>query len=381
MRKVFVLILILGILTFACNEPGKKKNKEEREIPNYTIGINLPLTGNGSYFAEEFKKGLELSFDHMNTQVEKIRINAVYEDNKMNPKDAVTITKKFLDIDKADLILCGYTPIIQATINMVDKEGVPLLVSLSSAENIASDHEWVFRDFELESENMALMASYAYTGLGLEKGSWLVINDDMGSDVVKYFSKSFTEEGGEMLEGEVFEASEMDLRNKINKVMDQDPEFIIVVGRGSAMINALRQIRERNKNIPIFCNNTVDNVMVWDALGADGDHIWFPHTYIDTESKLYQNANQRFNDKYGADMNWLNIYGMSIGSYLARGLRKTAGDREALREYLRTLDVISIRGRLMMNENSDVIVPRVIYKRMEGKSVPAEENITEHNVQ
>jgi branched-chain amino acid transport system substrate-binding protein len=373
MRKTPILILILIVFLFSCTENEGRKRKKEREIPTYRIGVNLPLTGNGSYFAEEFKKGMDLAFEHLGDSSGKIRIEAIYEDNKLNPKDAVTITKKFIEIDDVDLVVTGYTPIIQATVGLLDREGIPSLLTISSAANVAAKHEWAFRDFELESEIMPLLASYAYDGLDLRRGSWLVINDDMGKDAVDFFSERFTELGGEMPGGEVFEPSELDLRNKINKVMDNDPDFIIVVGRGSAMINAIRQIRERAPELPIICNNTVDNEMVWTALGEDGDFIWYPRPYIDFSARLYNKANDRFKAKHGEDMNWLNIYGMSIVTYLVKGLRNSEGERESMREYLRTLDVPSIRGRLVMDENSDVNVPHVVYTRINGQSMQAEE--------
>ena len=360
-------------MLIACNETGqKKKPKREREASTYTIGVNLPLTGNGSYFAEEMKKGLELSFEYIN-ESEKIFINALYEDNKLNPKDAVTITKKFLEIDDVDLIISGYTPIIKATIGLVDQHKVPMLVTLSSVGGIASSYEWAFRDFELESEVMPILATYAYSGLDLRKGSWLVVNDDMGSDAVNFFSAKFTEEGGEMAEGEVFEASEMDLRNKINKLMANEPDFIIVIGRGSAMINACRQIRERDLEIPIMSNNTIDNETVWSALGESGNNMWFPRLNVNFESKRYIKANERFKQKYGRDMNWLNIYGVSIANYLARGLRESGGDKGSMQNFLKTLNISSLRGMLVMNESSDVIIPHIIYKRIDGNSVPVEE--------
>ena len=373
LRKLLFLILSLSVVLIACNETGqKKKPKREREASTYTIGVNLPLTGNGSYFAEELKKGLELSFEYIN-ESERIFINALYEDNKLNPKDAVTITKKFLEIDDVDLIISGYTPIIKATIGLVDQHKVPMLVTLSSVGGIASSYEWAFRDFELESDIMPLLASYAYSGLDLRKGSWLVVNDDMGADAVKFFSAKFTEEGGGMAEGEVFEASEMDLRNKINKLMANEPDFIIVIGRGSAMINACRQIRERDLEIPILSNNTIDNETVWSALGESGDNMWFPRLHIDFESKRYIKANRRFQEKYGRDMNWLNIYGVSIANYLARGLRESGGDKGSMQNFLKTLNISSLRGMLVMNESSDVIIPHIIYKRIDGNSVPVEE--------
>jgi ABC-type branched-subunit amino acid transport system substrate-binding protein len=377
MRKSFVLILMLSVFTFACNETvQEKKSKRDREIPKYTIGINLPLTGNGSYFAEELKKGLDLTFNYLNSQPGKMVLQVIYEDNKLNPKDAVTIAKKFLEIDEVDLIISGYTPIIQATIGLVDQHKVPMLLTLSSAEYIASPYEWAFRDFELESDNMPMLATYAFSTLGVQKGSWLVVNDDMGSDAIRFFSEKFVEEGGTMMAGEVFESSDLDLRNKINKIMVNDPEFIIVIGRGSAMINACRQIRERNQDIPILSNNTIDNDMVWNALGEFSNNIWFPRPYVDFSSSLYKTANDDFRKEYGYDMNWLNIYGMSIAGYLAKGLKDSKGDKEYMRNYLKTLDIQSIRGRLIMNGHSDVSIPHLVYKRIDGKSIPAEEVIS-----
>jgi len=286
MRKVIALILISVFIICACNQSKyQNRSKKDRGIPSYTVGINLPLTGNGSYFAGEFKKGLDLAFEFTNKPSAEISINLVYEDNKLNPRDAVSITKKFLEIDDVDLIISGYTPIIQAIIGLSDQAEVPMLLSLSSAEKIANPYKWAFRDFELESEIMPMMASFTISQLGLEQGSSLVINDDMGVDAVHFFSVEFLKRGGRMLDGEVFEATDMDLRNKISKVMSENPDFIIVAGRGSAMINALRQIREYSSDIPIISNNTVDNTMVWEALKENGNNIWFPRPFTDYESK------------------------------------------------------------------------------------------------
>ncbi|NQT77939.1 MAG: ABC transporter substrate-binding protein [Bacteroidetes bacterium] len=373
-NKILQAIILLFLIVLAvpsCRQPEKKtKSNESPEIPVYRIGVNLSLTGNGSYFAEEFKKGLDLTFKYLNSQPEKFNIEVIYEDNKLNPKDAVSITKKFIEIDEVDLIISGYTPIIQASASLVNDYEVPMLVTLSSAENIAAPYDWVFRDFEIESEIMPLIAAYAYSGLALRKGSWLVVNDDMGHDVVKYFSEKFTELGGEMKEGEVFESSEMDMRNKINKVMDDNPEFIIVAGRGSAMINACRQIRERDMDIPIMGNNTLDNASVWDALGIAGNNFWFPRPYTEQESPRYIKTNEMFRSMHGYDLNWLNIYGISIANYLSRGLKESGGDREKMKEYLKTLNFKSIRGELIMDDMHNVKVPHMICQRKDGISVP-----------
>ena len=368
--QAIISLFIIFMAATSCRQPDKKtKTSESPEIPVYRIGVNLSLTGNGSYFAEELKKGLDFTFDFINKKSDKVAVEVIYADNKLNPKDAVSITKKFLEIDEVDLILSGYTPIIRATIGLVNEYEVPMLVTLSSVENIAAPYEWAYRDFEIESEIMPMLAAYVYSVLGLRKGSWLVVNDDMGYDAVKYFSAKYTEMGGEIAGGEVFEASEMDLRNKINKVMDKSPEFVIVIGRGAAMINACRQIREKDMDLPILSNNTLDNAKVWDALGIAGNNFWFTRPYADQESPRYIRTNEMFISMYGHDINWLNMYGISIANYLSRGLKEAGGDREKMKEYLKTLNFKSIRGELIMDEKHDIKVPHMICQRKDGVSV------------
>jgi ABC-type branched-subunit amino acid transport system substrate-binding protein len=373
--KIFGLIILISFFSLSCTQKNKKEKAERvKEVPTYTIGVNLALSGGGSYLAEEVRKGLELSFDFVNDSSDKLSLDVIYEDNKLSPKDAVSITRKFLEVDDVDLVICGYTPLIQATIGLVNEYETPMIATLTSAENIATPYDWAFRDFEMESDIMPMMATYAYDGLDFRKGSYLVVNDDMGRDAVKYFFETFESLGGEMLEGSSFETSDMDFRNKINKVMDGDPQFILVAGRGSSMINACRQIRERYPELPIFGNNTIDNDMVWDALGESGNLFWFPRPFADLENKRYVRANQRFKDRHGYDINWLNLYGISMGNYVARGLQKSGGDKEAMKNYLKNLNVQSIRGNLVMNENRDVQISHMVCQRKDGENIVVEIN-------
>lgn len=373
MLNFSVIALLMFALIVSCNTSNKEqKKKDVKTISSYKIGVNLPLSGNGSYMASEMKKGMDLSFDFMNNEAKRVSLDVIYEDNKLNPKDAVSISRKLLEVDEVDLMLCGYTPIIQATIGLVNDYQVPMLATLTSAEGIVAPYEWAFRDFEMESENMPLLANYAYTNMDLRQGSWLVVNDDMGHDAVMFFSETFNALGGTMLDGSTFENSDMDFRNKINKIMAGNPEFIIVIGRGSSLINACRQIRERYPELPILGNNTLDNDMVWDALGTGGNYFWFPRPYADLESQKYERVNERFKERYGQDINWVNVYGVSIANYLARGLKQSGGDKEAMRQYLQTLNYQSIRGLLIMNKNRDVSNSHVICNRMNGVTTTLE---------
>ena len=104
-------------------------------------------------------------------------------------------------------------------------------------------------------------------------------------------------------------------------------------------------------------------------MGESANNFWFPRPFIDFESSRYQKANALLTEKYGHEINWLNMYGISIANYLGRALKEVNGDKEKLRDILKTLDVQSIRGRLSMNENSDVLTPHVVCRRVNGQTI------------
>jgi hypothetical protein len=57
---------------------------------------------------------------------------------------------------------------------------------------------------------------------------------------------------------------------------------------------------------------------------------------------------------------------------VTRGFARAGKDKDKLRAYLKTLDYQSIRGRLVMDENSDVLTPMQLYIRENGLSHPVE---------
>jgi ABC-type branched-subunit amino acid transport system substrate-binding protein len=135
------------------------------------------------------------------------------------------------------------------------------------------------------------------------------------------------------------------------------------------MINAIRQVREQDPDIPIIGGNTMDNELVWKALGAGSKHIYFPGPYIDTEVNLYKKASARFLEKFGHEINWCNIYGFTTANYLVKAFKHTYGDKAALRKFMENLNENSLRGNLRMTDNGDVDVNIVVRTRENGRTV------------
>lgn len=360
----FLILLPLAILV-SCQSHSTKST-----VPNtYKIGINLTLSGPAANWGNELKKGIDLAITAYNDSCTKKPIQLIYEDNQFNTRQAVSITKKLIEVDQVDLIISGYTPIIKATADIVNDKGVPLLATLSSAEGITLNRPWVFRDFVLESDYMPMLATYAYEAMGHRKGSFLVINDDYGLDAKKYFSGAFEQVGGQMLDGAFFDVGDMDLRTKIGKILSDNPDFVLVAGRGSAMINACRQLHEMNADLQILSTTSINDRNIWKGIGESGEGIVFAEITVDESDAAFVRANERCLSAYNDPLNWVNIYGYSIGAYLSNILSEVGPDKDRIQSALKNLDVYSIRGPLLMNGDQEVDTPLSLSKHEKGLNI------------
>ncbi len=363
MRNSFSILLIVCLLA-SCNTNSSRSDKDV-----INIGINLPLSGKAAYFGVELKKGLDLAWDVYNDTCRKNAINAIFDDNQLNARQAVSITRKFIDVNNTDIIIGAYTPVVNAIKDIVNDAEIPMLATIASAGNITENLNWVFRDFVLESQSMLLLAKYAYKVAGYKYGTALVVNDDFGLDAREYFTNAFIEIGGLMNAGAVFETSDMDHRTKINKILSKNPEFVLIIGRGAAMINACRQIKESDPGIAILTTESINIAPIWEGLGKVAEGITFVEIDVNREEKAYRKINIRSEEVFGQPMNWMSIYGYSIGKYLAEIVYQHGGDKLQLKNSLENLDVESIRGRLRMNSNHEVITPLEIRKHVNGGNI------------
>lgn len=367
MFRYFALLLSFSftvIFTSCVTGPAGPEKKEDCRI-----GVNLPLTGMAASWGSELRKGLDAAFAAYNDTTSTHPALVIYEDNQFNARQAVNITKKFLEVDQVSLVMTGYTPLVKATMDMVNQAGTPFLATLTSAGGITEGKPWVFRDFILESAYMPVMADFAFRSDGLRKGSSLVVNDDFGLDALRFFSEPFESLGGKMIPGAVFEESELDLRNKVSKILSDDPDFILLVGRGSAMINGARQIREINPAIPIYSAMSINYEEIWKGLGPAGDGIVFAGFPVDTLDTGYKNLDRLFNRQYGRSPNWINIYGYTTGVYLCALIHGGATDKEKLKDALTTLDTESLRGKIIMNPDREVVTPLKVFRRVNGRNI------------
>ena len=366
------LLTILGVLAFLTVVAigiykYRPRSTDDNDI---RIGAVLTLSGNVSYWSYELKKGMDIAAEFINSDTNaSCEIRIVYEDNAFNPQRAISACKKLLLTEDIDVFVSCFTPMCQAVSPICRESNKPILLTITSATDIAANQDGVYRDYITQQQQCPPLAEYVFNDMGMHRGVFLVLADDYGRDGVSEFSNRFSELGGDIQTGEFFSTSDLSIKDPVQKILSEDPEFVFVIAGAQPLLNACKQIREINEKVQIVGLTAFDSDDVWQSLGEIGNGVVFSSSYFEQTTNnarfftAFQNRNKRM-------PNATNIYGFSIVEYLYELGVKSRLTQCSIQQLLAQMDnVESIRGVLHMNENHDVISPIGIYQRENGKSV------------
>lgn len=366
-RRQLLIASIVGAALLAAGLLWIGFRNSDGQVP-LKIGADLTLSGPTAYWSQEVQKGLDLAVDEANADTGKRLVTIVYQDNKGNAGQAVSVFQRLANIDQVSVVVTCHTPIAKPLRETAGREKVPLLATVTSALDFGMENEWSFRDFPGQDQEAPPLAEHAHKQMGLRKIGSLIVNDDYGRDGDTAFRKEFTRLGGAVLPFQTLEQKDSDFRSQIRKVLSDSPEAVLVIARDAALGVAVKQLREATFRGPIFSTN-FDTPDVWNVAGTAADGVVFTGPHFDLEaSDAARKFTLAFRAKYrGEEPDYLAVYGYSIGRYLISVLREADGDRDKVRQALGKLSTDSVRGRLIMNAKREVISPIGLYEVRNGK--------------
>jgi branched-chain amino acid transport system substrate-binding protein len=357
-RKLWFVVIGVVLIAAVLWQALLRKSSPEA----FKVGAVFTLTGGTSYWSEQTKKGMDLALQELNVGNGKPVI-VVYEDVQGNPQMAAAAMNKLINIDNVSIVISIFTPVSQPLRQIAESRNTPLLATVTSAHEFAKGFKWVFRDFPTQDQMAGALGSFAVEKIGIRTAAALVVNDDYGLDGARQFRRTFQAAGGSFIAQEVFEQKATDIRTQATRVLAGKPEAILVVGRDQSLALAIRQLWEAGFRGQILSVNCLDAKNVWELAGQAVEGAIFASAYVDFEGKVdAKEFYRKFLTKYGQEPDYVNVYGFSITKYLVPIIRQAEGDPSKLRDLLERLNVESIRGQLVTDENHDVRTPIAIYK-------------------
>lgn len=206
----------------------------EKDVPK--IGYVIDLSGPGAYWGESTVAGAELAKKDL--AKEGIGVELIFEDYKMNPKEAVTAVQKLINFDNVDFIYSEFTPAAMAVSSTIQNQD--LLQLYISAPISPLKEEYNIKSFTDYKKNCRLLA-LKFKEKGILKMGGLMPKDEFGQlcleGVLEIYPDIIIEEYFGL-------GKEKDLRTQVTKLKNANVEAIINPGIDPDSRNMLKIVKE-----------------------------------------------------------------------------------------------------------------------------------------
>jgi len=362
-RKPFLLILLTAtVLLFAnCPKPPNSNN-------SLRIGAILDLTGPGASFGQMQRQGIDLAVEVINASPKcNLRIAAIIEDSRLDPKTALAAATKLIEVDKVSAV-CSITGSSMAltTAPLFNQAKIPIVDSLSSAAALTSEGGPFY--FRIQpSDNFAgeYLVTWAKENPTVSRAAIVSADSDWGQGLRDSITGSARNKGLIIIDTETAKLGETDFRSMILRIRRQNPDLLFLVAHPQEAGLIIKQMAELNYKLPTMGSDTLSTEEVRTAAGKALDGVMFCLTSAGS-GKSYEDFQNRFRSRYGKDATINSIKPYDSVMILYDTACKTGPSAEQIYSSLQGLTSFqAISGNISFDKNGDISTPqydRLIYR-------------------
>ena len=262
---LLVVFVVIGSMAVPCLAA------EEKVL---TIGFTAPFSGRAAEYGRMQKQGVDLAVQEINAKggIKGIKFEVVPEDDKLDPKEAANIAKKFGSNEKIKVVVggCGTSPAFAAA-PIFQKEKLPFIVSLASNPKIPDEGTYIFQNATTQLDESPATAWYAVKKLKAKKIALIHSNDDLGRSVRETFPKAVQKMGGEMVAIDAYTPGEIDFRNLVIKLKALNPDVLYLSVQAPESAQFVLQAKELNVKFPFFFGGGTAGKAFLQLAGAEAE--------------------------------------------------------------------------------------------------------------
>lgn len=342
---------------------------------NIIIGAVYPLTGGAASWGVPAKEGIELAVSEINNNggISGRKVEVIYEDSKMDPKEGVTAVQKLINVDGVKYILGDIVSgVVLATAPIIEQNRVLNIVQGSNPD-ITDAGDYIFRNWASDSFQAKNMARYAYTEAGYRKMAVVNVNTAYGNGLGDSFKKEFEKLGGKISVKENYVDETKDFKTILLKVKTKDSvDAIYLAPNPAEAVIVVKQIKEAGLTLPILAGDVMQEF----AKGADSklfEGIIYSTPLFSVEDSLakeFATKYEIFFNKKSA-MTVVSAHTYDAMNILAKAMRETKStDVEKVKNYIYQIkNYPGVSGDTTFDQNGDVSKPFGIYKVEKGEAI------------
>ncbi len=324
------IILLIAFFSFSCS---KEKSEEVK------IGVIVPLTGAAADFGKWAQNGVELAVTESNNDsgASKKRYRAIYADNQMDPKVALSAFKKLVEVDHVSGVITSGSGVVLSIAPAAERGRTVQLNHAAVSPAIRKAGEYTFtlvNDANVETDEIA---GLVYRELGVKQIAVLYANAAYGVGTKDALIRSFTQLGGEVMGTVAFPEDFMDARAQLLQLQEMNPPAVYFIATIKDSGRLLKQARELGFKTQWLTYNAFESSEILKIAGMAAEGV------IYTSSNLFDLPNPQPEPKQFLD-SYLSKYGERPNLYAATAYdamrlftlagASTDGSKEGIQRFL-----------------------------------------------
>lgn len=359
MKKTLLSLIVILIIIVGYSILNYKQKPQTNEP--IKIAALLSLTGTGSAWGENAKKGIELATEEINNTggINGRKIQIIYEDTAGDSKKAVSAYQLSTSINKVSAIIGPLTQNeLTSIIPLINNDNIPVVapdyIPLQNRKNL-SNPILVWTDAESEAQQLA---EYVYSQ-GSRKVGVIGTLDSWEQTVTNAFVDKFKALGGVVTDVEVVQPSASDMKLPVTKILATKPDAIYF-GTYYQFVNSSKEVHNLGFKGKLYGIEVDDYLAGETSQWNDGLQFIAPDYYAG-------DFINKFTDKYGV------VPGMPAGqSYdsaniLFSFLKKSTDQKEILHAMKDFKEYEGVSGKITITSDGRSHLPLSIFKLNMGK--------------
>jgi branched-chain amino acid transport system substrate-binding protein len=218
-------------------------------------------------------------------------VELLAHDDHGDPDSALAVAGALVRSDAVAVVghVFSSTTLAAAPIYAGGATPLPVITPSSSAPEVATAGDHLFRICPTDNEHAAALATWVRNQLGLVRGEVLYLNDPYGRGIRQAFASGFQALGGQVLHAVPYLGDTPDVAAYLDRVAaERRAEFLVVAGNRSEAEEVLRQARLRNLRLPLLGGDGLEGI---EAAGELAEGVYVTTAY---HPSVPSPANTRF---------------------------------------------------------------------------------------
>ena len=251
------------------------------------IGEIATVTGDFAAYGVAEVEAVKMAVKEINAKggILGKKVEVVMYDCRTRNEDMVNAARRLVQQDKVTAVIGPSGSGLCIAASPVFNSGkVPHLGTLPTNPNGTKDEKgkvkpYNFRICFLDPYQGKMLAVFAAKDMKWKKAALLYdVSSDYSHGLREFFTKSFKEYGGKIVADEGHRGEDVDFRAQLTKIMQSNPDVLVLPTMGKCLPLAVKQAREMGMKQPIIGGDGYGDFM-WEIAGKEAmkNTFWISH--------------------------------------------------------------------------------------------------------